>query len=87
MHPTVHEPTPNVHCIVIDKQDNTRYMHGSLPSNNCSVLYHIYIASLINCIQPDDGHSSIGRNMQLISYINLIIELCHECYIIMKLLP
>jgi len=27
------------------------------------VLYHIYIASMINCIQPDDGHSSIGRNM------------------------
>ena len=26
-------------------------------------IYHIYIASLINCIQPDDGHSSIGRNM------------------------
>ena len=29
------------------------------------LLYHIYIykTSLINCIQPDDGHSSIGRNM------------------------
>jgi len=27
------------------------------------VLYRIYIASLTNCIQPDDGHSSIGRNM------------------------
>ena len=32
-------------------------------TNNCSVLYHIYIAALINCIQPDDGHSSIDRNM------------------------
>ena len=32
-------------------------------TNNCSVLYHIYIASLINCIQPDGSHSSIGRNM------------------------
>jgi hypothetical protein len=31
-------------------------------TNNCSVLCHIYIASLTNCIQPDDGHSSIGRN-------------------------
>jgi len=30
---------------------------------NCSVLYHIYIASLINCIQPDDSHSSNGRNI------------------------
>ena len=27
------------------------------------VLCYIYIASLKNCIQPDDGHSSIGRNM------------------------
>jgi len=27
------------------------------------VLYHIYTASLISCIQPDDGHSNIGRNM------------------------
>ena len=42
-------------------------------TNNCSVLYHIYIASLINCIQPDNGHSNIDRNMQFISYINLII--------------
>jgi len=32
LHPTEHEPTRHVHCIVIDKQDNTRYMHGSLPS-------------------------------------------------------
>jgi len=32
-------------------------------TNNCSVLYHIYRASPINCIQPDDGHSSNGRNM------------------------
>jgi len=32
-------------------------------TNNCSVLYHIYIVSLINCIQPDDGHSSNDRNM------------------------
>ena len=31
--------------------------------NNFSMLYHIYTPSLINCIQPDDGHSSIGRNM------------------------
>jgi len=83
-HPTGHEPTQYVHYIVIDKQNNTCYMHDSLPSahtptdfvkneiafpltytstNNCSVLHHIYIASLINCIQPDDGHSRIGRNM------------------------
>jgi len=27
------------------------------------LCYIIYIASLIKCIQPDDGHSSIGRNM------------------------
>jgi len=27
------------------------------------MLYHISIASLINCIQPEDGHNSIGRNM------------------------
>ena len=27
------------------------------------VLCYIYTASLINCIQPDDGHSSVGRNM------------------------
>ena len=27
------------------------------------VLCYVYIASLINCIQPDDGDSSIGRNM------------------------
>jgi len=39
---------------------DTIYQRGY---NNCSVLYHICIASLINCIQPDDGHSSIGRNM------------------------
>jgi len=26
-------------------------------------MNQLYIASLINCIQPDDGHSSIGRNM------------------------
>ena len=31
-HPTGLEPTRHVHYIVIDKQDNTRYMHGSLPS-------------------------------------------------------
>jgi len=27
------------------------------------VLCYIYIASLMNCIQPDDGHSSNGLNM------------------------
>jgi len=27
------------------------------------LLYHIYIASVINCMQPDDGHSNIDRNM------------------------
>jgi len=27
------------------------------------VLYRIYIAFLKNYIQPDDGHSSNGRNM------------------------
>jgi len=32
-------------------------------TNNCFVLYRIYIASQINCIQPDDGHRSTGRNM------------------------
>jgi len=31
------------------------------------LLCYIYIASLINRIQPDDGHSSIGRNISLIS--------------------
>ena len=39
----------------------------------CLHLYHIYIAPLINCIQPDDGHSSNGRNIYFISYIHLII--------------
>jgi len=37
------------------------------------LLYHIYKLSLINCIQHDDGHSSIGRNMQLIIYIELLM--------------
>jgi len=32
-------------------------------TNNCSALYHIYIASVIDCIQPDDGHSSNGKIM------------------------
>jgi len=32
-------------------------------TNNYSVLYHIYIASLIKFIQPDDVHSSIDRNI------------------------
>ena len=32
-------------------------------TNNYSVLCHIYIASLINSIQPDDDHSSIARNI------------------------
>ena len=27
--------------------------------NNCSVLYDIYIVSVINCIKPDNGHSNI----------------------------
>jgi len=56
-------------------------------TNNCSVLYHIYIAFVINCIQPDDGHNNIGRNMLLISYIDLIIQLCCDCYIFIELLP
>jgi len=56
-------------------------------NNNCFVLHHIYIASLINCIQPDDGHKSIDRNMQLISYIELIIYLCCDWYILIQLLP
>jgi len=30
--PHWHEPTRHVHYIVIHKQDNTCYMHGSLPS-------------------------------------------------------
>jgi len=43
-----------------------------------SELYHIYIASLIKyCIQPDDGHS----------YIQLIIQLCYDCCILIELLP
>ena len=54
-------------------------------TNDCYVLY-IYITFLINCIQPDDGHSSIGRNMQLIIYIHLIIELWYDCYILTELL-
>jgi len=41
----------------------TRYPLNYTNTHNCSVLYHIYIASLINCIQPDNGHSSNGRNM------------------------
>ena len=40
----------------VGEEDEKTYTN----TNNCSVLYHIYIASLINCIQPDDGHSSIG---------------------------
>jgi len=40
--------------IIVSKGPNT---------NNCSVLYLIYIASLINYIQPDDGHSNNGRNI------------------------
>jgi len=32
VHPTEHAPTWHVHYIVIDKQDNTCYMLGSLPS-------------------------------------------------------
>ena len=32
-------------------------------TSNGSVLYHNYITSLIKCIQPDDGHRNIGRNM------------------------
>ena len=30
--PHLHEPTQHVHYIVIDKQENTCYIHGSLPS-------------------------------------------------------
>ena len=30
--PTGHEPSSHVHYTFIDKQDNTCYMHGSLPS-------------------------------------------------------
>ena len=56
-------------------------------TNDYSVLYHIYIASVINFIQPDDGYISIGRNMLLINYINLIIQLCYDCYILTQLLP
>ena len=55
--------------------------------HNCPVLCHIYLASMLNCIHPHDGHNSIGRNMQLISYINLIIQLCYDCYILIELLP
>ena len=51
------------------------------------MLHHIYIASLINCMQPDDGHSSNGRNMQLTIYIHLIIQLYYGCYVLIELLP
>jgi len=32
LHPMGYEPTQHVHYIVIDEQDNTCYMYGSLPS-------------------------------------------------------
>jgi len=43
--------------------------HVASPSSNLPtlilliVLFYIYIASLIKCIRPDDGHSNNGRNM------------------------
>jgi hypothetical protein len=38
-HPTGHAPTRNAHFIVIDKQDTTRYMLGSLPSAHTSTEF------------------------------------------------
>ena len=52
-----------VAIIRLDTVYPSTYIDTYTNTNNCSVLYHIYTASLINCIQPDDGHSSTGRNM------------------------
>ena len=74
--PHWHEPTQHFHYIVIDKKDNTCCMVRPLPSAHTPtdqvplptpiliiVLIYIYISSMINCIKPDDGHGSNGRNM------------------------
>ena len=53
------------------------------------ITSYLYSFSDKNCIQPEDGHSSNGRNMQLMlmNYIHLIIQLCYGCYILIELSP